>query len=726
MNRTQRLKAKLFEMDDRVLFLERMEIIEKCAEKYREHTMGLRFGHILDELMSNISIVIDEDDLIVGRVSEVLPTEEKERWFIENRRAYSRLPWFQTTGHLTISWKTLLNEGLRGIRERATKHLDSISGEDGISLSKKDFLQGTILCCDAIETFALRYAQEAEDLSHSAPSEERELELLKIAEICRRVPAHPAHTLHEAVQSVWLVDMVQHAVVGARDFALGRIDQYLYPFYQRDLAEGRITPDGAQELIECLYIKCSEIIGYADHNNGRKRSLCQDSVQYVILGGQTPDGRDGSNPLSTICVKAGYLKLKQPTIKIRYFHGINEDLWKEACELIRAGGSVGVYNDDVEIPAFTSVGVDLEDARDYAHYGCCNANVPGKEGSLMQRWHNLPKYLELVLNNGVDTMTGKQTGLKTGELEQFKSMDDLLEALKIQVRHVMEADREHNPLLTTEDLARYSFTLESIFLEDCIENGREWRLGGTKYWHKTQYAGGTATMTDSLAAIQKMVFESGELTLTELRDILNVNFEGHEPLRQKLINRCPKYGNNDDYVDDLAVKVTTMFCDEAVRCNEEPHSIRFWPGIYTYHTNKRLGSQLGATPDGRKRGENVSENQSPGYGMDLKGATACLSSMAKLPTHRTPGGGNNLKLHPSVIEGDEGLEALSNLLKTYFKAGGQHLQLNIIDNSLLKEAQQNPDEYKTLSVRVTGYSAYFVALSEKVQNDIIKLTEHNI
>lgn len=724
MERTQRLKTKLFEMDDRVLFLERMAIIKECAEKYRDDTMGLKYAHTLNELLSNIAIIIDEDDLIVGRVPEVLPTEKQERWFQENRRDYWRVPWFQTNGHLTVSWQILINQGLNGIRKRAQEHLDSISDTDGISLSKKDFLQGTIICCDAIEKFALRYADAAEAMSHSVETEEREHELLKISEICRRVPANPARTFHEAVQSVWLVDMVMHTVVGARDFALGRIDQYLYPFYERDLVEGRLTPEFAQELIECLYIKCSEIIGYADQANARKRSLAQDSVQYAVLGGQTSDGKDASNPLSIVCLRAGHLNLKQPTIKVRYFDGINKEFWLEACELIRAGGSVGVYNDDVEIPAFVSVGVELEDARDYVHYGCCNANIPCKEGSLMERWHNMPKYLTLALNNGIDPVADKLIGPKTGEIEQFSSMDDLMVALKAQIRHALEADRAHHRKLTDEDLARCSFTIESIFLEDCIENGREWRLGGTKYWHKNQYAGGLATLSDSLVTIKKVVYEDKQITLPELRDILNADFEGHESLRQKLLNRFPKYGNNDTYADSMAAEVANMFCDEVVRCNEVPHTITFWPGVYTYHSNKRMGMELGATPDGRKRGENVSENQSPSYGMDINGATSCLSSIAKLPSHRTPGGGNNFKLHPSSVKGDEGLMALSSMLKTYFKEGGQHAQINVFDDLLLREAQKNPDEYRTLSVRVTGYSAYFVTLSEKVQNDIIERTQH--
>ncbi|MFQ6041996.1 MAG: pyruvate formate lyase family protein [Candidatus Poribacteria bacterium] len=491
-------------------------------------------------------------------------------------------------------------------------------------------------------------------------------------------------------------------------------------------------------------MKCSEIIGYADQANARKRSLCQDSVQYVVLGGQTKGGNnpltpfikgeDATNPLSMIALKAGHLKLKQPTIKVRYFDGINEEFWLEVCRLARAGGSIGIYNDDVEIPAFTSVGVELEDARNYVHYGCCNANVPGKEGSLMERWHSLPKYLELVMNNGVDPLTGNEEfgirnaerGINRKDIADFKSLDDLLEAFRLQLRHVLEAERANAPFIRPEDYSRYSFTLESVFLDDCIENGREWRLGGTKYWHKSQHGCGIATIADSLSAIQKVVFEDKELTLTELRDILNADFEGHEPLRQKLLNRCPKYGNDDDYVDSIAVRVGNIFCDEVLRCNEVRHSVTFWPEIYTYHHNKGFGASLGATPDGRKKGENISENQSPSYGMDIKGVTACLNSIAKLPTHRTPGGGTNLKIHPSAVAGEDGLKALSNLLKTYFNRGGQHLQLNILDRKTLEEAQQNPAQYKTLSVRVVGYSAYFVTLSKKVQNDIIERMEHTL
>lgn len=726
MDRTQRLRSRLFEMDDRAVFLDRMQILKECAGAFAEQTAGMRFGSTLTELLSRIPVVIEDDDLIVGRIAEVVPTPEQERWLEEDGKGFFYVDWFQSAGHLTVSWERLLAEGLCGIRDRARAHLERLGAGNGEAASRRDFLQGAVLCCDALEAFATRYAEHALALAAEAASPARRAELLEIARVLRHVPAHPARTLHEAIQSVWLIDMVLHVVVGARDFALGRIDQYLYPYYESDLARGRITAASAQELVECLYVKCSEIIGYADQANARKRSLCQDSVQYVVLGGQRPDGTSAVNPLSFVCLRAGHLKLKQPTLKVRYHHGIDAAFWTETCRLVQAGGSVGVYNDDVVVPAFESVGVDLEDARNYVHYGCCNANVPGKEGSLMERWHSLPKYLELALNDGLDPATGLRVGPATGAAEDLDTMEALLLALRLQIRAALTEERAGYPPLTAEDQRRCSFTLESVFLEDCIETGREWRLGGTRYWHKSQHGSGIATAADSLAAIRALVYEQRDMDLAHLRDILNRDFAGDELLRQRLRTRCPKFGNDDPRADDLAAEVATLFCDEVVRCNEAPHSVRFWPEIYSYHNNRWMGSQLGATADGRKRGESISENQSPSPGADLSGATACLRSLARLPFRRTPGGGTNLRLHPSGISGERGLQALADLIQTYFDLGGQHLQVNIVAAETLREALRDPDHYRDLSVRVVGYSAYFVTLAPDVQEDVIRRTEHRV
>ena len=342
----------------------------------------------------------------------------------------------------------------------------------------------------------------------------------------------------------------------------------------------------------------------------------------------------------------------------------------------------------------------------------------------MERWHSLPKFLELALHDGIDPLTGQRTGPATGDVDQFATMDDLLGAVRGQMCHALAQERAHYPPLSACDLARHSFTLESVFLEGCVENGREWRLGGTQYWHKSQHGVGIATMADSLAAIEELVYRRREVSLPALRNILDADFAGHEPLRQRLLHRGHKFGNDDDAADRHAVRVAAMFCDEVMRCNALPHTVCFWPEIYSYHNNRRLGRELGATPDGRRRSEPLSENQSPSYGMDTAGPTACLRSLAKLPFHRTPGGGTNLRLHPSAVEGEQGLAALSALMEGYLREGGQHLQVNIVDGDALREAQRHPEAHRSLCVRVVGYSAYFVTLSEQVQEDLIRRTEH--
>jgi len=723
--RVCRLRADLFEMDDRVLFMERLTILSDCEQRYANLDAGERFGRALADLLAGISVVIAGDDLIVGRVNETVPTLEEERWFEEHRADHMRRSWFWSSGHLILSWERLLAEGLDGIRQRARRTMDRLVGQDGgVSRSQRDFLRGTFLCCDAIELYAHRYADAAETQAGHASSAERRDELLHISHILRHVPARPARTFQEALQSIWLVDLVLHTVVGSRDFTPGRMDQYLYPYYSRDLENGTLTSDAALELIECFFIKCSEIIGLGDQANASKRSPCQDSVQYVVLGGQTESAQDATNDLSALILQAGYLKLKQPTIIVRHHSGIDGAFWRQVCELVRAGGSVGVYNDATVIPAMLRLGVEPEHALGYGFYGCCNANLPGREGSLREKWYALPKLLELALNDGLDPLTGEQAGPRTGCAESMVALDDLVDAVRLQMRHVLQAERAQYPPLGDQDRAQCSFTLESIFLEDCVENGREWRLGGTQYSHKNQHAVGIGTAADSMAAIAQIVFNGGELALAELRDTLNADFDEHESLRLRLHNRMPKYGNDDDRADHWAAQLAEMWCDEVERCNLAPHHEVFWPEIYSYHNNRHLGRATGATADGRRRGQHLRENQSPSPGMDRVGVTACLNSMAKLPLDRTPGGGTNLRLHPTAVAGEDGLDALSQLFVTYFGQGGQFLQINIVDSETLRQAQRDPVAHRSLSVRVTGYSAYFVTLAQEVQEALIARSEH--
>ena len=324
-------------MDDRAIFLERLQILKISAQKYAGETAGMRFGHTLNELLSNISVVIDPDDLIVGRINEVIPTADQEEDFYANQH-YWRPAWFCATGGMTISWETLLKLGLNGIKKNASKRLSQITDKSPKSLVQKDFLTGFMLCCDAIVTLANRYAQAAEDLAEeihrsgeiNEQNRQRQAELRDIAEVCKRVPEFPPDTFHEAIQAIWFVDLVLHAVAGARDFALGRLDQYLYTFYADDLREGRITSEKALELLQYLFIKCNELIGLADYQDAKKHSLCYDSVQYLVLGGQTNDGEDATNSLSFLCLEAGKIKLKQPMLVVRYFDGIDKGFFRKA------------------------------------------------------------------------------------------------------------------------------------------------------------------------------------------------------------------------------------------------------------------------------------------------------------------------------------------------------------------------------------------------------------
>jgi len=727
MDRIENLKQKLFAMDDRTIFLERLEILKDCAHKYEGETPGVRFGHTLNELLDNISVVIDPGDLIVGRIHEVVPTVQQEQDFYANQK-YWRPDWFQATGGMTISWEKLLKKGLKGIKEEAQKKLALIGDEK----QAEDFLTGVVLCCDAIVNFANRYAgvafniQSVSGCKNLNLTENRRIELRRIAQVCKRVPEYPPRTFHEAIQAIWFVDLVLHAVVGARDFSLGRFDQHLYPFYEKDIQEGILTKEKAVELLQCLFIKCNELIGLSDYQDSKKRSLCYDSVQYLTIGGQTIDGKDATNSVSFLCLEAGEMKLKQPMLVVRYFNGINQDFWYRACELAKGGGSVSIYNDVVVIDALLNCGFDREDAINYAYRGCCNISMEGKDGSLMMSWHSLPKFLELALNNGNDLVTGEQLGCKTGS--DFSRFDELFEAFEEQIKYVIRQERDrysqHKSTVASSNFGRFS--LESCFLLGCVENATDWQYGGTKYSHILQIAGaGIATLADSLAVIKKLVFEDKEILLNELVKILKSDFKNNESLRQKLINHYPKFGNDDDYVDSLATKAVEIFCREVIKQNNNDYLVKFVPKIYSHLFHTSLGKMTGATADGRKMGEPISENQSPSHGADRNGLTASLNSTAKLPFEFNPAGGTTISIHPSALKGEVGIEVLANLIKGYFHNGGMHLHLNIIDKQTLLAAQQHPEKYKTLSVRVTGYSAYFVQLNSNIQSEIIARTEHH-
>jgi pyruvate-formate lyase len=770
------LRNKVLSADDRTVFIERYRFIKEGYQKFKDEPAEIRNARITAEILANISLVIDRDNLIVGDVLETIPTDEEEKlldvlWDIEPEilppplfsyasrpevfnkiyseektpfGPYASLPaptFYSTGGHTIPDWEGLLQRGMRGIKIEAKKKLTQINTTAN---KQKRFLEAVIICSDAVIAYAQRYVKALDKRINNENNEEQLKRLKKAKKALERVPANPATSFHQALQSIWILDLILHQVIGARDFALGRADQYLYPFYKSDIESGMITREKALTLIQELFIKLNAVTSIVSHMHGApifnfsqkretKRSLCLDSIQYCTIGGQKLDGSDASNEVSFLILDAvDQLRLKQPALVLRHFAGQNDILWKKACDAAGRGlNNIVFYNDEVVIPAYETCGILRKDAVEYAQIACNHPGIPGRTMEMREYWFNLPKHLELTLNNGYDPMIDRQMGRQTGKIANFASFFDFFQAFQYQME--FQIDRAISEL--GEFYKRYfaikPFSFESVIMKDCVEMAMDYKdfrrnpPTGTGYIFVDCLIGGLATTADSLAVIKKIVFDDKIMSLTKLNSILLDNFEHHENLRLELLHGFPKYGNDDDFVDLLAVDIARFFA-ETVSSRKNPYVGFCLPSIYTYHSNACHGAVTGATADGRKAGDIVSENQQATNGMDKKGPTALLNSMAKLKPAflYTPGGGSTLTLHPTVFSGSSGTGILSDLILTYFKKGGQHVQTNVVNKETLIEAQQHPEKYQDLVVRVTGYSAYFVTLSPESQDNLIERIAH--
>ena len=739
--RIARMKECLFAVDDRTVFWERVLALYQVHQKSGRERPTRLYALAMREITETMSVVIEEDDLIVGQPKEVLLSPEEEARFAEYFADYFKPHWFYTRGHLTPAWDMVLERGLLGVQREAEERIALLAPDEKDAAQRREFWGAIAICCQAVVALSTRYAEAAAHMAEVAADPARRAELERIATVCRRVPGLPARSFHEAVQSVWFLDFVLHAICGARDYSVGRLDQVLLPFYRQSIASGALTREDALELLQSMFIKMNAFIGIHDHYaTPVKRSLCKDSVQYLVVGGQTPDGQDATNELSSLCLEAvDALRLKEPNLTVRYHPGIDRAFWDRVCDAVRRGASIGIYNDEAVIASLLNLGISQEDAHGYVYYGCCNPHLPGWEPQLREYQHSLPKCLELALNNGRDPYPVTPTHLEnelrdhsrgysvdevfagpaTGEVGDLKTFAELMRAMKTQIGHDVARVVALKRTYYDEDyLAHRPFCFESALVHDCVTRGKDLNHGGARYVHHNNYAGGLATAADSLAAIKRAVYEEGWLTLRELCDALAGNFAGQETMRQRLLNRYPKFGNDNDEVDAIAREIAECFCHEVLR-HRDPVVGVCWPGIYTYHRFKWIGQMAGATPDGRLAGTPTSENQGPAPGRGVLGPTATLRSLAKLPLHLTPSGGQTLTLHPTLFAGPEGTKHLSDLIEAYFGMGGQHLQINIVDVETLRAAQREPDTYRGLVVRVTGYSAYFVTLDRQSQDLLI-------
>ena len=632
----------------------------------------------------------------------------------------------RTIGHITVDYERVLKKGFLGLKAEVEDGLKKINYEDRGCLKKIHLLQAMSLCCDAAIRFAERYAEEAERLAAAESDPVRRAELEQIAEICRWVPAHPARTFHEALQSFWFVHLILNLETNSYAIGPGRFDQYMYPYYRADIDAGRLTREQAEELLACLWIKFNELTVVKEGGTA-KASTTYNDFQNLNLAGQTIEGQDATNELSYLCLDAtGRLMLPQPQISTLISEKTPDRFLMKACEVIRLGfGMPAVFNDDEKVQALLHKGKTLEDARLGGINGCVELVVPGKDNMASSGYLSMPKCLELALNNGIDPLTGAQLGLQTGDPGAFTSFDQLMEAFRQQLAHAIELKTVYDGIARQAYAEFCPVPFTSLLISDCLEKGRDYHDGGARYNLPLICGVGTGTMADSLAAIKRLVYDENRTSLEELVTALRADFAGYGRLRQMLLNRVPKWGNGDGYVDAIAHGVVEMFCDELEK-HRNAEGVPYVANMIPTTTHIWFGSLNGATPDGRLAETPLSEGISPVQGMDSNGPTAVVRSMARLDHARCCGTLLNMKFHPTALGGEEGLRKFGHLIRTYFKLGGHHMQFNVVSAETLRAAQECPEEYRNLVVRVAGYSDYFVRLSRDLQDEIISRTEQGL
>jgi formate C-acetyltransferase/4-hydroxyphenylacetate decarboxylase large subunit len=636
--------------------------------------------------------------------------------------------WDVPEGRVIPDYSKVLGIGLEKIIERCRQKIRDLNTlETKEKLDKYDFYNGTILALEGVIAFADNYAREAERLALNA-NEQRRKELLEIAAICRRVPRHPASTFKEAVQSFWFIHCVLFIELNGRAISPGRFDQYMYPFFKNDLASGRITENEVLELLELLRIKHTEFT--KAHGTFTAAYLVGTLAENWTLGGVDRYGKSAENQLSMLILQAGInAKTHQPTLSVRWNDKLSEEFKLKAVECIKSGsGYPALFNDELALQRFlVTNGVTLEDARDWAPCGCVDMNIPGKRPP---QWcfpnFNAGKALELVLNDGLNPSTGDKL-IDTGLKIQNASYDEIKEAFKTVMETVQSTQAQYwNTAMVVKNKMGLSLPLLSAVLDDCIEKGLHCQEGGCRY-NDSAYTitCGVVNVANSLAAIKKCVFEERLFTINELIEALNHNFEGNSYNEiQRHLLAAPKFGNDNDYADQIVVELYNAYSDRFMK-NLNWLGEPWQPGNLSIAVNVALGSATGAIPDGRKSGEPLADGSVSAHsGTDLNGPTALIKSAAKSDASKLESQLFNMKFHPTAIETDTGSKKFVALNDTYFDLGGYHVQYNIVDVNMLRDAQKHPEKYPDLLVRIAGFTVRWVELGPAVQEDIIRRTEY--
>lgn len=629
-------------------------------------------------------------------------------------------------GHTVLDDK-IYDRGLDDFKadiEASIERLDFC--DDPEALDKREALTAMAIACDAVILFARRHAKKAEDLAAIEEDTARQAELERIARACRWVPANAPRDFFEALQSYWFCHLAVITELNGWDaFNPGHLDQHLLPFYRRGLADGSLTEASARELLECFFIKFNNHPAPPKVGVTAAESGTYTDFANINLGGLLEDGSDGSNELTHMLLDIiDEMHLLQPSSNLQLSRKTPDVILKHTLEVVRKGyGFPSIFNADAVVEEQIRQGKTFEDARAGGCSGCVEVGAFGKEAYILTGYFNLPKVLELALHNGVDPRTGGTTGPATGNPEQFSTFDELFAAFDTQLRHLVDIKIRGNQIIERLYATEMPAPFLSVLIDDCIATGRDYNAGGARYNNNFIQAVGIGSISDSLAAIKTMVFDDQEIALGEFIGIMAADFADNEPLRQRLVHKMPRYGNDDDRVDQLMVKVFEAgFAAIDGRPNTKGGHYRIEMLPTTCHVY--FGSVCGASADGRHAGMPLSEGISPVQGADRNGPTAVLRSAAKMDHVRTGGTLLNMKFTPSILEGAEGIDTLAHLVRSYFKMDGHHVQFNVVTADALREAQADPDTHRDLIVRVAGYSDYFCDLSEELQEEIIARTEH--
>jgi formate C-acetyltransferase len=608
--------------------------------------------------------------------------------------------------------------------KKSMRSLDFLN--DPEALKKMEELKAMEIAADALIRYAERHAEKAREMQKKEKDPARRKELEKIADVCSHVPANAPRDFGEALQCYWFVHLGVITEVNPWDsFNPGRLDQHLYPFYKEGLEQGTLTKEKAKELLELFWIKFNNQPAPPKVGVTAEESSTYNDFALINAGGVKADGSDGVNELSYLILDVvEEMRLMQPSSMVQISKKTPDSFLKKAVEVIREGfGQPSVFNTDAIIQELLRQGKSIEDARNGGASGCVEAGAFGKESYILTGYFNLTKILEIVLNNGVDPRTKRKIGLETGDPSDFSSFDELINAYEKQLNYFVDVKIKGNNIIERLYAEHLPTPFLSLLISDCVQKGKDYSDGGARYNTNYIQGVGLGTITDSLTAIKHEVFDEKNVRMKELVNALDANFDANENLRQVLLNKTPKYGNDDDYADDIMRTVFEIYyraVDGRPNTKGGYHRINLLPTtVHVY-----FGKVLGATPDGRKAGEPVSEGVSPVQGADRKGPTAVIKSVSKIDHVRTGGTLLNQKFAPELLEDEQGMDKLGHLIRTYFKLDGHHIQFNVINAETLRDAQKHPEKYTDLLIRVAGYSDYFVDLSTELQNEIIKRTEH--